>query len=133
MQRHSLTSIETARSLANDPSWGGGVEGEVYILRSPWIAVSPISLLSMGEVCGRSLTAMKILFTGRQTCTLYLVLYDSAGRRNTLRFTLGHLDYKVRWEWIEFQICKYYLNRSTICMKLVYLLRTNLWAHYKIL
>ena len=24
MQRHSVTSLETARSLANGPSWGGG-------------------------------------------------------------------------------------------------------------
>ena len=41
----------------------------------PGIAASPISLLSMGGVCGRSLTAGKILFTGRQTCSLYLVLW----------------------------------------------------------
>ena len=61
MQRHSVTSLETARSLANGPSWGGGgcAEG---ILRSPGIEASPISLLSMGGVCGRSLTAGKILF-----------------------------------------------------------------------
>ena len=38
-------------------------------------APSPISLLSMGGVCGRSLMAEKILFTGRQTCSLYLVLW----------------------------------------------------------
>ena len=30
---------------------------------------------STGGVCGRSLTAGKILFTGRQTCSLYLVLW----------------------------------------------------------
>ena len=53
---------------------GGGAEGEVCVLRSPGIAASPISLLSMGGVCGRSLSAEKILFTGRQTCSLYLVL-----------------------------------------------------------
>ena len=29
----------------------------------------------MGGVCGRSLTAGKIFFTGRQTCTIYLVLW----------------------------------------------------------
>ena len=57
---------------------GGGAEEEVCILRSPGIAASPISLLSMGGVCGRSLTAGKILFTGRQTCSLYLVLYSVA-------------------------------------------------------
>ena len=77
VQLHSVTSIETARSLANGPSWGrGGCWGrEVCILRSPGIAASPIFLLSMGGVCGRSLTAGKILFTGRQTCSLYLVLW----------------------------------------------------------
>ena len=70
-------------SLANGPSFffffffgGGGVGwGRVCILRSPGIPASPISLLSMGGVCGRSLTAGKILITGRQTCSLYLVLW----------------------------------------------------------
>ena len=52
-----------------------GAEGEVSILRSPGIAALPISLLSMGGVCGRNLTAGKILFTERQTCSLYLVLW----------------------------------------------------------
>ena len=52
VQRHSVTSHETARSLANDPSFS---VGEVCILRSPGIAASPISLLSVGGVCGRSL------------------------------------------------------------------------------
>ena len=57
MQRHSLTSLESALSLANGRSWGVGGGG--------W-----------GEVCFlRSLTAEKILFTGRQTCFLYLVLW----------------------------------------------------------
>ena len=77
VQRHSVTSLETARSLAKMAAvggGGGGTEGEVCILRSPAIAASPISLLSMGGVCGRRLTAGKILFTGRQTCSLYLVL-----------------------------------------------------------
>ena len=41
MQRHSMTSLETARSLANDNS-GRGLRGN-----SPGIAESPISLLSM--------------------------------------------------------------------------------------
>ena len=65
VQRHSVTSLETARSLANSSSWegGGGGEGEVCILSSPRIAAFPISLLSMSGVCGRSLTAGKILFT----------------------------------------------------------------------
>ena len=42
---------------------GRGAEGEVCILRSPGIATSPISLLSMGEVCGRSLTAQRGKFS----------------------------------------------------------------------
>ena len=48
---------------------GGGGDG-----RSPGIAASPISFLSMGGVCGRSLTAEKILYTEGQTCLLYYVL-----------------------------------------------------------
>ena len=60
-------SLKTARSLANGPIVeGGGVvwwaEGEVCILRSPGFAAFPISLLSMGGV-------------GRQTCSLYIVLW----------------------------------------------------------
>ena len=37
MQCHSVTSLETARSLTNGPSWGGGggAEGEICILHSP--------------------------------------------------------------------------------------------------
>ena len=54
---------------------GRVAEGEVYILRSPGIAASPISFLFMGRVCRRSLTAEEILFTGKQTCFLYLVLW----------------------------------------------------------
>ena len=55
MQSHSLTSLETARSLANGPSWGGGVaELEVCFLRSPGIPASPISI---SFVYGRSLWA----------------------------------------------------------------------------
>ena len=70
MQRHSMTSLETARSLANDNS-GGGLRGN-----SPGIAESPISLLSMEalEELWAELNGGKILFTGRQTCSLYLVL-----------------------------------------------------------
>ena len=46
-----------------------------YVYCIPGIAASLISLLSMGGVCGWSLTAGKILFTGRQTWSLYLVLW----------------------------------------------------------
>ena len=48
VQLHSVTSLETAYSLANGPSYIA--EGEVCILRYPAIAASPISLLSMGRV-----------------------------------------------------------------------------------
>ena len=63
---------ETARSLANDHS-GGGAEGEF----PENCSVSYLSFVygSNGRVCGRSLTAGKILFTGRQTCSFYLVLW----------------------------------------------------------
>ena len=67
VQRHSVTSFETARSLANDPSCGE-LRGNC--------SVSYLSFVygSTGGVCGRSLTVGKILFTGKQTCSLYLVL-----------------------------------------------------------
>ena len=71
--RDWLTSLETHWLMAL--VGGGGAEEEVCVLRSPGIAASPISILSMGGVCGRSLTAGKILFTGSQTCSLYLVLW----------------------------------------------------------
>ena len=57
----------------------GKAEGEVCIMRSPGIKASPISLLSMGGVCGRSLTAGKIIFTGRQTYAPSIKYYDSVG------------------------------------------------------
>ena len=83
MQHHSVTSLETHWLMA---LIGGGGEGEVCILRSPGIVASPISLLSIGRVCGRrSLTAGKILFTGRQTCSPYLVLWLCGLKRLTLR------------------------------------------------
>ena len=61
MQRHSVTSHETVRSLADGSCWGGGLSWvEKYVFCVPLgIAASPISLLSMGGVCGRSLTAGK--------------------------------------------------------------------------
>ena len=70
--RHSRLCAHWLMALVGG---GRGAEGEVCILRSPGIAASPISLLSMGGVCGRRLTARKILFSGRQTCSLYLVLW----------------------------------------------------------
>ena len=71
MQRHSVTSLETACSLANGPIVAGGWGG---IPRELQRLLSLIGYDSIGGVCGRSLTAGKILFTGRQTCSLYLVL-----------------------------------------------------------
>ena len=72
--RESHSRLHTHRLIALVGEGGGG-EGEVCILRTPGVAASPISLLSMGGVSGRSLTVEKILFTGRQTCSLYLVLW----------------------------------------------------------
>ena len=77
----SVWNVTAWRHSRQRPHWlialvgGGGADEEVYILRSPGIAASPISLLYMRGVCGRSLTAGKILFTGRQACSLYLVLW----------------------------------------------------------
>ena len=54
VQRHSRLRAHWLMALVR----GGEAEGEVCILRSPGIiAASPISLLSIGGVCGRSLTA----------------------------------------------------------------------------
>ena len=67
----------------------GGAEGEF----PGNCSVSYLSFVygSTGGVCGRSITARKFLFTGRQTCSLYFVLWLSgAGRFYTL---LGHLDW----------------------------------------
>ena len=71
VQRHSMTSHGTARLLANDPS-SGGLRGTSPVNCS----ISYLSFVygSTGGVCGQSLTVGKILFTGRQTCSLYLVL-----------------------------------------------------------
>ena len=59
VQRHSVTSLETARSLANDPS-GGRLRGN-----SPWNCnVSYLSLVygSTCGVCGRNLTEGNVFF-----------------------------------------------------------------------
>ena len=64
-------SLETARSLANGPSAGGWGA----ITRELQRFLSFIVYGNTGGVWGRSLTAGKILFTGRQTWSLYLVLW----------------------------------------------------------
>ena len=75
VQRHSVTSLETARSLANDPSAGGrgGSEGEVWIPCSPRIC--GVSYLSF--VYGRSLWGggENYLHWKVNICSLYLVLW----------------------------------------------------------
>ena len=63
---------ETARSLANGPIVAGGWGG---IPRELQRLLSLIGYGSTGGVCGRSLTERNILFTGTQTCSLYLVLW----------------------------------------------------------
>ena len=65
VQRHSVTSLETARSLAKSTR-----RRSMYSAFPGNFSVSYLSF-----VYGRSLTAGKILFTGRQTCSLYLVLW----------------------------------------------------------
>ena len=72
MQRHRVTSLETARSLANGPIVAGGWGG---IPRELQRLLSLIGYGSTGGVCGRNLTAGKILSNRRQTCSLYLVLW----------------------------------------------------------
>ena len=56
MQRHSVTSLETARSLAYGPLVAGGSGG---ILRELQRLLSLIGYGSTGGVCGRSLTEGK--------------------------------------------------------------------------
>ena len=104
-----------------------GAEGEACILHSPGIAASPISLLSMGGVCGRSLTAGKILFTGRQSCSLYLVLWLCGQKKKecmigklwgkwdtVLHFTMDNI-YWIIWfgtQKIFFYHMLFYLKKS---------------------
>ena len=59
--------------------------------------LSLIGYGSTGGVCGRSLTAVKILFTKRQTCSLYLVLWLCecyARSRREIRNTIFN-----KWFW----------------------------------
>ena len=53
---------------------GGGWGRSMYSAFSENCSGSYLSF-SVGGVCGRSLTEGKILFTGKQTCSLYLVLW----------------------------------------------------------
>ena len=62
-----MTSLETARSLANGPIVAGGWEG---IPRGLQRLLSLIGCGSTGGVCVGG-----ILFTGRQICSLYLLLW----------------------------------------------------------
>ena len=60
MERHSVTSLETARSLANGPSGGGGGGGWGRSMYSAFLGNFSVSYLSFvygstGGVCGRSL------------------------------------------------------------------------------
>ena len=51
VQHHSVSSLETVRSLANGQGWkgGGGAEGEVCILRSPGTQRRLLSLFCLWE------------------------------------------------------------------------------------
>ena len=77
---------------------GGGVrEKNVFCVPRELQRASHISVLSMGGVCGRSLTAGKILFAGRQTFSLYLVLWLCA--MNTVKIST-HLSFRGA-EWCQ--------------------------------
>ena len=90
-----MTPLETARSMANGPVGGGGVWGRSMYSAFPGnCSVSYLSF-SMGGVCRRSLTAGKILFTGRQTCSLYLVLWLCAKIPMMANIALYHLLYSL--------------------------------------
>ena len=99
MQRHSVTSLKTARLLVNDHS-GGGAEGEF----PGNCNVSYLSFVygSTGGACGRSLTAGKILFTGRQTCSLYLVLWLC----DICSVLCTHISVLFRSKWREVIVMK---------------------------
>ena len=82
-----MTSLEIARSLVKGPIVAGGWGG---VPRKLQRLLSLIGYGSTGGVCGLSLTARKILFIGRQTCSLYLVLWlCRAGSRG------GHPSWKA--------------------------------------
>ena len=50
VQRHSVTSLETATSLANDPSWGGGGGArEKYVFCVPRQLQRLLSLFCLWE------------------------------------------------------------------------------------
>ena len=72
LQCHSMTSLEIARSLAIGPIVAGGWGG---IPRELQRLLYLIGYGSTGGDCGRSLTVGKILITGKQTYSLYLVLW----------------------------------------------------------
>ena len=65
--RHSRLRAHWLMALV--PGGWGGIPRELQRL------LSLIGYSSTGGVCGRSLTAGEILFTGRQTCSLYLILW----------------------------------------------------------
>ena len=49
VQRHSVTSLETARSLANGISWGGGGLREKYVFCVLWELQRLLSLFCLWE------------------------------------------------------------------------------------
>ena len=73
VQRCSVTSLETARSLANGPSWG---LLEKYVFCVPRELQRFLSPFVYGRILWAELDGGgEILFTGRQSCSLYLVLW----------------------------------------------------------
>ena len=81
VQRPNVTSLETARSLANGPKVAGA---EREFPGNCIVSYLSFGYGSTGRVCGRSLTAGKILFTRMQAFSLYLVLWlcDMNGSSN---------------------------------------------------
>ena len=76
----------------------GGIPRELQRL------LSLIGYDSTGGVCGRSLTAGKILFTGRQTCSLYLVLWLCA------KTITGHSSHNILMLTIDFLLRNFNLR-----------------------
>ena len=99
---------------------GGEAEGEACVLRSPGFAPSPISLLCMGGVCGRSLTAGKILFTGRQTCSLYLVLWLCATVKRKEWWHVFSGIIRIRWRTFRYDNNIRGINYSYTTERLLY-------------
>ena len=101
MQRHSRLRAHWLMTIVAG-GWGG-------IPRELQRLLSLIGYGSTGGVCGRSLMAGKILFTGRQTCSLYLVLWLGVSEATWVKY-VSVLCWFI-YSWIRsFVYCKVFLN-----------------------